>query len=103
MSATLYRHYDKSGRLLYVGYSITVFARLMAHIYGSCWAEEIATIKLDHFADKLKGWHAEQLAIANEKPKYNKNFTPLRGTEGAASIEKRIAKRKVKDSTKGKA
>jgi excinuclease UvrABC nuclease subunit len=94
MSACLYRHFDAKGRLLYVGFSVTVFARTMQHMHGSSWAKLVTRIELEHFDDRNKAWRAEQLAIAKEAPMHNKNFTPKRGVMSVDDIQKRLIRRK---------
>lgn len=38
MNAVVYRHFDKNGRLLYVGSSMALFARILSHMHRA--AEE---------------------------------------------------------------
>ena len=76
MSAAVYWHYDAAGELLYIGCSITPLARMMAHSYGTDWAQKIVTIKLKHFASKGLAHEAEVEAIAKERPLYNLNHHP---------------------------
>jgi hypothetical protein len=47
----LYRHFDKDGRLLYVGVSLNAINRLAEH-RASHWFSEIATIKVETFEDR---------------------------------------------------
>ena len=69
-SGVVYRCYDKTGQLLYVGASITFMQRLATHS-KSPWFHEIDQITLTHFSDKNIAFYAERLAIQQEKPKYN--------------------------------
>jgi len=67
----LYRHFDASGNLLYIGISISAVNRLSAHSRGSQWFSEIAKIEIQHFDTRELALKAEGLAIGREKPKYN--------------------------------
>lgn len=71
-SATqLYRHYDSSGNLLYVGVSLNVAARLMQHRRNAEWFGEIANITVEHFDNRTDALRAEYEAIILEDPKHN--------------------------------
>lgn len=67
----MYRHYNKSGDLLYVGQSLNALARLVHHNGNSCWASQIAFIEIERFADAKALNEAEASAIASELPLYN--------------------------------
>jgi excinuclease UvrABC nuclease subunit len=75
--ASIYRHFDKDGRLLYVGMSISVLARTRAH-KRSVWFEQIARIEIQHFPTKLQAVKAERLTIANERPMHNITYASRR-------------------------
>lgn len=75
MKGVLYRHYDSAGRLLYIGQTVSAFGRMMAHVHGSAWAEQIAKITLEHFQCRGEARCAEAEAIEAEKPLYNKQHT----------------------------
>jgi hypothetical protein len=68
----LYRHFDKSGVLLYVGISKSALKRLMNHKESSTWASQIATVTIERFETRKLAEKAELLAIANEQPVHNK-------------------------------
>jgi excinuclease UvrABC nuclease subunit len=67
----LYRHFDATGVLLYVGSSLNAISRTSKHRLTVHWYSQIATISLEHFSSRVAAMEAEQLAIKNEKPKYN--------------------------------
>lgn len=69
-TTTLYRHFDASGALLYVGISLSVLDRLTAH-RASRWHSDIAAVTLEHFPTREAALDAEAEAITNENPKYN--------------------------------
>lgn len=74
---SLYRHFDASGRLLYVGQSLNHVARLESH-KSSPWFWEIARVEVVHYncPDSLN--EDEIAAIRGEKPLYNKAHTKSR-------------------------
>jgi excinuclease UvrABC nuclease subunit len=67
----LYRHYDSSGVLLYVGISLNAVLRLGQHRKGSEWFELITTITIEHFRSRRQAVKAERKAIRKERPKFN--------------------------------
>lgn len=70
----VYRHFDKDGKLLYVGKSLSPFgARLNGHRVSSFWFEEIAVVTIQHFSTDLEASVAEKEAIKRERPLYNKH------------------------------
>lgn len=69
--ATLYRHFDDAGRLLYVGISLAAVARLVDHTSVSRWADKIATVTLVHYQTRAEAHAAERAAIIAERPVYN--------------------------------
>lgn len=71
MSAELYRHYDRDGRLLYVGISLSTFARLRQHKDKSPWFDDVAAITIERFRTRAEAAKAECKAIKLEKPKWN--------------------------------
>lgn len=67
----LYRHFDKAGKLLYVGISLSTSVRLLQHRNNSQWFNEIATITIEKFEDRKSAAKAEKEAIRSEAPRYN--------------------------------
>lgn len=67
----LYRHYDADGVLLYVGISIGAMRRLIEHLNGSDWSGDIAHVRIETHPTLQAALEAEQIAIQNERPKYN--------------------------------
>jgi hypothetical protein len=63
----LYRHFDKEGALLYVGVSLEVLRRQIAHRTLSGWFGEIAS--LEPFATLAAALDAEMRAIKTETPR----------------------------------
>lgn len=75
MSA-IYRQYDKNGRLLYVGFSDHVFARIAGHS-RSPWSQKIARIEITRFDDRDEAIKAERIAISEERPIHNLSDNPI--------------------------
>lgn len=66
-TATLYRYYDESGRLLYVGITGRGHKRTSAHGRGAWWWPLVARAEFFH-ADTWNVRLAERLAIWTERP-----------------------------------
>jgi excinuclease UvrABC nuclease subunit len=77
----LYRHFDKDGRLLYVGASANPFQRMQYHSNLAVWFREIARVELEHFPCRDDALEAEAKAIKLERPKYNSGLikNPVNG------------------------
>lgn len=67
----VYRCYDSTGRLLYVGCTNSVAQRLQTHEAGSWWWPEVATIRNLLFPNREKALEMEREAIWNERPRCN--------------------------------
>ena len=68
----LYRFFDASGGLLYIGISVNVWARFSQHRQGSAFFPAVASVTLQSgFAsmDELRA--VEAAAIREEKPRFN--------------------------------
>jgi GIY-YIG catalytic domain len=67
----LYRHFDKDGRLLYVGVSISALQRLAQHQTSSAWVPTIAKILVEAYPTREEALEAEVIAIRRERPMFN--------------------------------
>ena len=67
----LYRHFDKDGKLLYIGISLSPFVRTRSHRYDSDWFESVAQITIEWHETRESALDAECLAIFLEQPKFN--------------------------------
>jgi hypothetical protein len=67
-STCLYRHFDSTGKLLYVGISLDVLRRLGQHRRSSVWFDDIARVEIEHFADWDSAKEARRKVVAEEKP-----------------------------------
>lgn len=71
MNTTLYRCLDAQGCLLYVGISSSRLKRFSEHRVSKGWWEDVTTITLEHFPDRLAAVTAETEAIRSEGPRHN--------------------------------
>jgi hypothetical protein len=75
----LYRHFDAHGKLLYVGISLSVVARLSRHVNGSHWSRQIAMITIEWHPGRPEALAAEAAAIVGERPAFNIAGVPPQG------------------------
>jgi predicted GIY-YIG superfamily endonuclease len=75
----LYRHFDADGKLLYVGISLSVVARLARHVNGSHWARQITMITIEWHSGRPEALAAEAAAIVAERPAFNIAGVPSEG------------------------
>jgi predicted GIY-YIG superfamily endonuclease len=68
---TLYRFYDSTGRLLYVGITSNPVARFRQHRQDKVWWSDVADIKMQHFGSRTDLEMAEKIAIRDERPLWN--------------------------------
>jgi hypothetical protein len=69
--STLYRAYDASGDLLYVGIAKSWMHRWAHHQYDSAWFADVRRIELEPFPTRRAALDAERIAIRTEAPLYN--------------------------------
>ena len=69
---SLYRYFDANGGLLYIGVSKQPVQRLGEH-RGEDWSGEIARIDVAYFPTRDAALNAEQIAIARERPRHNRD------------------------------
>jgi predicted GIY-YIG superfamily endonuclease len=68
----VYRFYDWSNRLLYVGVSDNLPRRLIEHEADKEWWWEVAWVKVEHWNSREEALAVEAIAIRTEKPRYNR-------------------------------
>ena len=86
-STQLYRHFDQTGTLLYVGVSLNVLQRLTQHRADAEWFDRITRIEVAHFANREDALAAEADAIASENPLFNRAGKVKRRHRAAAETE----------------
>lgn len=67
----VYRCYDATGRLIYVGSTHNLFGRLDQHRSGAWWAPQVAKVTGAVYPDRTTARRAESKAIASELPRWN--------------------------------
>lgn len=72
---TLYRYFDKDGRLLYVGVTTGHLERMLQHSLASLWWTDAVSCTLVHFTDEAEMREAERVAIETERPIHNRTFS----------------------------
>ncbi len=68
---TLYRFFDESGVLLYVGITFDPPNRFRSHEAGKEWWGQVRSIELEQFISRKAVLHAEREAIRTERPLFN--------------------------------
>jgi hypothetical protein len=68
----LYRAYDSTGRLLYVGISLSALARLANHRSQSDWFAEVRRLEIEVFSNRELAEAAERQAVQAESPIHNR-------------------------------
>lgn len=67
----LYRLYDDSNELLYIGITKELQQRLKDHSCHKVWWSEVSLVKVEEHSCRTVLSRAERKAIQNENPKYN--------------------------------
>lgn len=71
VSFTLYRMFDGTGRLLYVGKTVNYFRRISDHSTEKSWWRKVVKTTFEHFNTHNDLLTAEYQAIRSEKPLHN--------------------------------
>lgn len=75
MSFVVYRHYDREGRLLYVGCTSNPTKREVSRRAAGCsWIDEIASTTHVNYSDRPTALAAERHAIESERPIHNVRY-----------------------------
>lgn len=74
----LYRLFDASGDLLYIGVARRIHSRVLAH-RRKPWGREIAAVQVQWYDAERLALKAERIAIRSEPAKYNKRSVPRVG------------------------
>lgn len=68
----VYRWYDATGRLLYIGCTVDLAGRMRVHrSKGSDWVPLAAHVEVESHPTRTAGYAAEKAAILEEQPIYN--------------------------------
>jgi excinuclease UvrABC nuclease subunit len=74
----LYRHFDESGSLLYIGISIDALVRQGGHESRSGWWRDIRRIEIEVYANKTEAARAEVELIKKLRPRWNTQHAPVK-------------------------
>lgn len=74
---TLYRYYNSSNILLYIGLTNKMSRREYEHSLESPWYSQSSYVTVEHFEDAREAAHKENIAISLENPLYNKDVSGL--------------------------
>jgi hypothetical protein len=80
MQTYLYRLYNSSGNLLYLGITGNLDQRFTAHRAIKPWWLEVEEIVIKSYPDRSSAENAERLAILNDHPQYNELVTTKKHT-----------------------
>ena len=84
-STALYRHFDASGALLYVGITGDLAARTTWHSKNSAWFPDVRDTTISWIADRSDALVLEAAAIRIERPMHNKVHNVAVTNEGPIS------------------
>lgn len=71
MTEILYRFYNESGQLLYVGVTNSCSRRWAEHAEVQPWWDQVATIRIERYPDRDAVLRAERWAIHAQRPRHN--------------------------------
>lgn len=74
----VYRCYDATGRLIYVGCTLALGRRLDDHVRQSWWAPQVVKVKATVHKNRQAGHSVEKRIIRAETPKWNNCITAWR-------------------------
>ena len=87
----LYRHFDATGILLYVGISFHPLVRTKQHSAVSWWTDQIANITIEYFPTRMEAMAAEAKAVQEENPLHNIKLRKPKPTVRIAEVVKERA------------
>lgn len=94
-TVSLYRFFNRSNELLYIGITNRIPRRLDEHGDDKPWYLEVARVEVEHHPDRHSALRAEKNAIHAERPRYNIHHnrhahrTPVREGAGRWVFESR--------------
>lgn len=68
----VYRCYDSSGSLLYVGATFSLTGRISQHTKRTAWWPEVEWVDVEWYPARWEALDVERAAILAEDPRYNK-------------------------------
>jgi len=80
MNCQLYRHFDRYGKLLYIGISQSGVGRFRQHAAtGAKWIDRVRRMDIVTFRSESKARRAEHQAIKTEHPPFNSPYNLPKG------------------------
>lgn len=70
-ATSVYRLFDASGSLLYVGISVDLERRFRQHALDKAWWPNVARADVRQYRSRLRAARAEHRAIMRESPRHN--------------------------------
>lgn len=77
MTTTLYRFFDASDQLIYVGITGVPYTRWEEHRSRASWWTAATSVRLEHFTSRRAAELAERRAIEGEGPLHNLRHAPV--------------------------
>ena len=74
--AMVYRFFDKGGRLLYIGVTVSPRGRWQSHKIRTHWWREVVSVSVKFYPHERAALDAEVAAIKSEKPTWNRRSVP---------------------------
>lgn len=87
----LYRFFDASDVLLYVGITVDIGARFKKHSGDKPWWSEVDRIGIDRFSTRQEALDAERKAIKEEQPLHNVVHNEFVEVDGRSDTRKDLA------------
>lgn len=87
----LYRFYDRSDVLLYVGITVDPGARFKKHGGDKEWWTEVDRIGIEHYATRTEALEAERKAIKEEQPLHNVVHNQFVQADGRSDTRRDLA------------
>jgi DNA-binding XRE family transcriptional regulator len=78
--AALYRMFNETGVLLYIGMTTNIGTRMVNHQFDKPWWSEVRTIRVTPYSNRTEAENAERGAIIAEQPLWNEQIREA--TEG---------------------
>jgi hypothetical protein len=96
----LYRHFHANGDLLYVGQSLSPLKRQRDHTNSAPWRHLICWIVIEPFETREESLAAEEMAIWEEFPKFNKSMNEREPTRQMKRISQSANRARNKSTSK---
>ena len=96
----LYRIKNIEGKSIYIGISGTVMRRAADHIENQKWQDEMASIDVEFFDNKMDAEMSEIIAVKRYRPKYNGTYNNDEPAKSAVKKRIRCLRQEAEDFIK---